>query len=104
MAKGKPSPDEKPITLAPAKAAAQLAEKVEPELLRLMAADSGVPDSVQAGLGDFGAKFKKALPKVITGLMEIGAIAADGQVSADEVQAIAGKLFELIRARKQAPA
>ena len=102
MAKSK-SGDEKPIKLAPAKAAAALAERVEPELRRMMA-DNPAPEGVQAGLGDFGAKLKKALPQIITGLMEVGAIAADGQVSADEVQAIAGKIFELIRNRKSAPA
>ena len=103
MAKAK---DEKPIKLAPAKAAAALAEKVEPELRRLMADNpaGAAPEGVQAGLGDFGAKLKKALPQIITGLMEVGAIAADGQVSADEVQAIAGRIFELIRGRKPAPA
>ena len=101
MANGDPKPakGEKPVKLTPQRAAAKVADQVLPELEARMR-EQGVPEGAQAGLADLGAKLKKALPQIIAGLMELGAIAADGQLSADEVRDLAGKLFEFIRSRR----
>lgn len=93
---------DKPIKLTPQKAAARLAEQVEPDLRRLMA-DAGAPAGVQAAPGDFGAGLKKALPHILTALIELGEVAADGQLTPDEVSRIAGKVFEFVRGFRAAP-
>lgn len=106
MANGDPKPaakakGEKPVKLTPQKAAARLADQVLPELeARMREEGAGAPEGAQAGLAELGGKLRKALPQIIAGLMELGAIAADGQLSADEVRDLAGKLFEFIRARR----
>lgn len=103
MAKAKgESKGEQAIKLTPQKAAARLAEQVEPDLRRLMA-DAGAPEGAQAAPGDFGARLKKALPHILTALIELGEVAADGQLTPDEVSRIAGKVFEFVRGFRAAP-
>ena len=76
----------------PTKPAHQLSEKVLAEMPQ-----DAAPEGTQAAPGDFVAKLRKALPHILTGLMEVGAVAADGQLSADEVKELAGKVFEFVR-------
>lgn len=103
---GKPEPPSKPPPKAAAPtskpsatttaAAAKLSERLLAEMKSDAVAVAGPPGS-QAAPGAFGAKLRKALPHLLTGLMELGAVAADGQLSADEAKALAGKLLEFIK-------
>lgn len=80
-----------------------VADQVAAEVLALHQ-QQAAPAGTQAAPGNFGAKLKKAVPFIISALTEVGAIAADGHLSADEVKGIAGKIFEFLQAQKKAPA
>lgn len=95
--------EKKPGKVTTERAAQALAKRVEPEVMAL--AQRGGPEGVQAAPfdGTFAKKLKKALPRIIAAAIEVGAIAADGQVSADEVKQIAGKVFEFFTGLRQTP-
>lgn len=92
MAKSKPAGKPDPAIVK------QLSTRV---LAEIEAIPRPTPTGAQAAPGDFGKKLRKVLPHILTALMEVGAVAADGQLSADEVRDLAGKLFEFVRGLRQ---
>jgi hypothetical protein len=111
MSKGEKPPGEKHIGPGPghgpksirpdaAKAAAQLAVVVGPEVDKIAA--SAAPAGARAMPGDFAGKLRLAVPHVLEGLILAGAIAADGKLSPDEAREVAGKIVDLFRAIRPA--
>lgn len=70
----------------------------ELEALDAPAPPPGFPARLRSPVksGDRG-RIKKALPHILKGLIEVGLIAADGQVSADELRKIVGGISTLFR-------
>jgi hypothetical protein len=81
--------------VALSKAAEDLAGRIAPDVEDRLLLTSP-PEGAQAAPGDFGARLRKGLPYLLTGLMEAGEIAKDGQVSPAELARIAGTLADLI--------
>lgn len=84
----------------------QVVAEVENRLKAQQTADTVAPEGAQAGLfKDGGAGLFKLLPQLVTPLLKIAGMGVDGQLSAAEVQEIAGDVFEIVTrilARKNA--
>lgn len=81
MATKKPSPQAQQVTDA---VLARLESEVRP------------PEGSQAALRLPRVDFKKLVPKLVGGLLEVAGIAQDGHLSPDEVATIAARIYDLI--------
>lgn len=84
-----------PAAPAPPTAATGLSQRLLAEMQPQLAA--AAPEGAQAAPGDVVKTMRRALPHLVAGLMELGAIARDGKLDADETKALAGKLLEFVR-------